>query len=119
MRQVCYRVAIPGERAGELGARIRALLASETCPIERTRPEPRRLDVRPYIAAIRWLDGQLEMDLRVTPNGTARPQEILALLGLGSVLEEGPIFTRVSLELEEAPPPNPVEIGAASGSEGG
>jgi hypothetical protein len=41
------------------------------------------------------------MDLRVTPNGTARPEEVLAQLGLRDLLDAGFVLERTRLALEE------------------
>jgi hypothetical protein len=54
------------------------------------------------------LPGSLEMDLVVTPGGTVRPEEILGLLGLEDLLEEGAVLERTRLELEDEPVPSPV-----------
>jgi radical SAM-linked protein len=93
--QVCYRVALGEIDAAEVEKRITALLASSECWMERSRPETRRIDLRPYLTAIRLQDGFLELDLRVTPNGTARPAEVLELLGL----ETGARIERTRVEL--------------------
>jgi hypothetical protein len=69
--------------------------------VERHRPQRRKIDVRPYVDALHVQDGALEMDLLVTPSGTARPEEILELLGLGDLLEKGALVERTSVELEE------------------
>lgn len=42
----------------------------------------RNVDIRPYIAEIIRRDNRLEMALFVTPEGSARPAEVLAALGL-------------------------------------
>jgi hypothetical protein len=47
------------------------------------------------------------MDLWLTPAGTARPEEVLAVLQLNDVLEAGGVLHRLALELEDDPPPRP------------
>src|SRR5207245_1821509 len=48
----------------------------------------------------------LEMDLWLTPGGTARPDEVLGLLGLQDLLEIGAVLERTRLELhDEITPP--------------
>jgi hypothetical protein len=95
----------------EIERRITNLLASSECWIERNRPEARRLEIRPYLAEIRLRDAALEMDLRVTPNGTARPEEVLQLLGLDAPPGSGGIVERIRVELSDeglvAPCPAP------------
>jgi hypothetical protein len=41
------------------------------------------------------------MDILVTPNGSARPEEVLALLGLGDLVEAGAVLERTRVELHE------------------
>ena len=77
VRQVTYRLPVPADRSANLAERITNLLSTTECWIERTRPQPRRLDLRPYLTALRLGPQGLEMDLRVTPTGTARPEEVL------------------------------------------
>lgn len=106
--QVTYRLPLPPQRGRELPERIAALLALPACWVERSRPQARRIDVRPYILALRLADGAIEMDLRVTPTGTARSQEILGLLGLEDLLASGSILERSRLLLDdEDPAPQP------------
>jgi radical SAM-linked protein len=101
VRRVTYRVPLPPERQAGLSERIAAVLASAACPIERTRPEPKRIDLRPYIEQIRLSPGVLEMDLWVKPSGMARPDEVLGLLGLQDLIEAGAVIERTRLELED------------------
>jgi radical SAM-linked protein len=107
VRRVTYRVPLPPGRAAGLPARVAAVLAAPACPVERTRPEKKHIDLRPYIDQIRLAPGALEMDLWVKPTGMARPDEVLGLLGLQDVSEAGAVIERTRLELEdETPPPS-------------
>jgi radical SAM-linked protein len=99
VRRVCYRIPVPPNRAAGLPQRISATLAAPQCWIERTRPEPRRLDLRPYLRHLDWQPHYLEMDLWVTPHGTARPDEVLDVLGLRDLLDDGAVLERTRLEL--------------------
>ncbi len=101
VRRAGYRIAVPAEQVAELPARIESLLASPDLWIERTRPSPRRLDLRPYLSELRLSDHQLEMLLWVTPNGAARPEEVLALLGLADLTAAGVPLERHLLELAD------------------
>src|SRR5947207_10733006 len=100
-RLACYRVAVPADRHDALPERIAAVLESSTCWLERKRPRRRQIDVRPYLHGLHLQDGALEIDLLVTPTGTARPEEVLELLGLRDLLENGAIVERVRLELDD------------------
>ncbi len=111
VRRVCYRLALPASRRAGLTERIPALLAAPHCWVDRTRPQPRRLDIRPYLRGLRLLADSLEMDLWVTPTGAARPDEVLALLGLADLLEGGAVLERTTLELYD-------ECPAAAGPDG-
>ena len=100
-RAAVYRVPVPDERRAELPARVQALLGEEHLWVERTRPQPRRLDLRPYLRGLRLSPEGLDIELTVTPTGTARPEEVLQLLGLGDLLEAGAVLQRITLELTD------------------
>ena len=122
VRRVCYRLALPGGRAAELADRIASLLAVPHCWFERTRPQPRRVDLRPYLRRLRLADDSLEIDLWVTPNGTARPEEVLDVVGLGDLLEAGSVLERTTLELADeitagaCEPVPPAALGISKGN---
>jgi hypothetical protein len=89
--------------------------------VERTRPTPRRVNLREFIRELRCVspkpipDGGgsdfLEMNLWLTPQGTARPEEVLTLLGVNELLDAGAVLERVRLELTD-------EITSPSSAEG-
>jgi radical SAM-linked protein len=131
-RRVCYRTPVPPESLPGLPERVRDLLAASQCWVERTRPQPRRFDLRPYLRDIRFiadsdqsaictLHSAIEIDLWVTPGGTARPEEVLNLLGLGALLDAGAILERTLLELHDESPnpgPGPPELAGPGRAEG-
>jgi radical SAM-linked protein len=114
-------LAIPPDLLG----RIAAVLAASECWVERARPQPRRLNLRPYLRDLRLVSGEpgasapgeqghippladapgspaaVEMDLWVTPNGTARPEEVLGLIGLVGPVENGVVLERTKMELTD------------------
>jgi radical SAM-linked protein len=105
-----YRVQIPTNRLSELPAQIQSLLAAKECWIERVKPARRRLNLRPFISELSINEPYLEMLLWVTPNGAARPGEILGLVGLGDLVENGVLIERHVLEIQDEthnPGPNP------------
>jgi radical SAM-linked protein len=124
--QVCrlaYALPVPAERLPDLSHRIADVLAAQACWIDRRRPQSgqaqRRLDVRPFLVdlLIHPLSGpseaaQLEMVLRLTPTGTARPDEVLGLLGLEDLLDAGAVLERSRLELYDEAPPSETSCGA-------
>jgi radical SAM-linked protein len=101
VRRACYRVAVPPELHAGLPDRICAALADTHFWVDRVRPQARRLDVRGYIRDLRFRDGVMEMDLEVTPQGTARPDEILRALRLGELLTQGAVLERSTLEIHD------------------
>jgi radical SAM-linked protein len=108
VRRATYRIALPAGRPPDLPERIKAFLTAPDCWIERSRPEARRFDLRAYVHDVRHMPDSLEMDLHVTPNGTARPEEVLAQLGLRDLLDAGLVLERTRLQLEdEGPSPLP------------
>lgn len=76
-------------------------LAHSECWVERTRPQTRRINVRPFVHELKTQDGYLEMALWITPNGAARPEEVLAALGLTARLDAGAVIERTDLEIED------------------
>ena len=110
VRRVSYRVLLPAEPIPELSRRMADLLAAPACWIERTRPQPRRLDVRPYLDQLRVLPSALEMDLWVLPTGLARPEEVLRLLGLEEQLTTGLVCERTRMELFDEQPTSVTRI---------
>jgi radical SAM-linked protein len=124
VRALCYGLAVPAARVADLRRRAAEVLAAGECWVERARPPRRRLDLRPFLRDLRLtgpppepsqehgrsVEGEgtgsggswfLEMDLALTPAGTARPEEVLGLLGLGDLTEAGAVLERTRLELED------------------
>jgi hypothetical protein len=83
----------------DLAARCQAFLSQEHHWIERTRPQRRRIDLRPYVAALEPQGDGLAIVLWITPYGAARPEEIVDALGLHALLEAGTVLERTNLEL--------------------
>lgn len=62
---------------------IRAFLARAECPVERVSDKgSRTIDIRPYVMALDSEGDRVFLRLRVTDQGTARPDEVLRALGL-------------------------------------
>jgi len=105
VRRLCYRVAVPADRLPAVRERVAEVLRSEECRVERKRPPARLVDLRPWIGGLH-LTGtdaapELEMELWLTPSGTARPEEVLEAVGLGDLLEAGAVLERAWLELHD------------------
>ncbi|MCS7044851.1 MAG: TIGR03936 family radical SAM-associated protein [Gemmataceae bacterium] len=105
VRRAFYRCALPAPVV-DLPARCQALLSCRHCFVERRRPKPRRVDIRPYLADLAAEAAEVRIALWVTPYGTARPEEVLAALGLAPLLDAGAMLERTGLELmDELPEP--------------
>jgi radical SAM-linked protein len=105
VRGLSYGLAVPADRLPDLRRRVAEVLAAPHCWVERTRPPQRRIDLRPLIRDARLAKSGggafLEIDLSLTAAGTARPEELLTLLGLRDLLDSGAVLERTRLELEE------------------
>jgi radical SAM-linked protein len=113
--QVCrlaYALPVPAERLPDLGSRIAEVLSAQECWIDRHRPHSRqagrRLNVRPFLVDLLihqprgpFESAKLEMLLCLTSTGTARPEEVLGLLGLNDLLDAGAVLERSRLELKD------------------
>lgn len=106
-----YAIEVPADRLDATRARVAEALALTEWRVEREKPTKRSVDIRPFVRGLQLDDatGRLEMDLWLTPSGTARPDEILGLAGLGDLLAEGGVLERVGLELDTdtSPPGQP------------
>ena len=93
------------------------LLARDQVWVDRLRPKPRRVNVRPYVRNITVSADAIELDLWVTGSGTTRADELLRLLGLDDVTDAGAVLERTDLEIHDelpssttdAPPEGPPE----------
>jgi hypothetical protein len=82
-------VAIPGAASAAdpdgLASRISRLLDSPSVFVERKSKKdgkPKRVDIRPYIESLSETESGLAMTLRVLQEGTAKPSEVVAALGI-------------------------------------
>jgi radical SAM-linked protein len=96
---------LPLTSCAALQCRIDEFLARPHHFVQRTRPHPKRMDVRPYVSELHMRGGRIEMALWITPNGAARPEEIAAGLGLRAWLDDGGVIERTDLEVYDELPP--------------
>jgi radical SAM-linked protein len=101
VRRAFYRLDLEGAEVPPegLAARCSELLNQSQLWFERSRPKPRRLDIRPFLSELHMQGTQLEMAIWVTQTGSARPEEFARLLGLDHVLLSGAYFERTHLEM--------------------
>ena len=124
-----YRFPVPATHAADAAERLLAALAAPELPIVRKMPgkPDKRVDLRPYLESAEILgppgdadgsDGAVVFRLAVRPTGTARPEEILDLLGLRPLLEHGVSLVRTRVELASNPMPDAHAPASAAPLEG-
>jgi radical SAM-linked protein len=100
-----YRFSLKdGPSSDELRERITAILAAESCVVDRRDGEgtqARRVDVRPFLASIEVTGRDVALRCRIGPTGSVRFGEVLGLLGLTREHIAGPI-RRVAIQWRQA-----------------
>jgi radical SAM-linked protein len=104
-RRAEYRYAPPTGIPAYAAARAADFLSQNQVWVDRLRPKPRQLNVRPYLRDIRVSPAVVEFDLWVTQGGTARADELVAALGLAEAADAVPYLERTHLELHDETPP--------------
>jgi radical SAM-linked protein len=99
VERVTLAVDIPVERQAELAGQITRWLAAPSHLVQREKRKT-PLDVRPFVEELSLVDGILTMQLKVGPEGSARPREVLEALGLADLESQGLCLTRTRVELE-------------------
>jgi radical SAM-linked protein len=118
---LCYRLPVPADALPALRVGIPELLARAECVVKRAKAPGQRVDLRPSIVDLRLVEipdtgasawhSALELELRPAPAGTARPEEIISLLGQPDLLERGGVLERTRLWLvDELPTETPEGI---------
>ncbi len=100
-QSVAYECMIPVDRREAALARLAAFMATETWPYTRQRPDRTfTIDLRPFV-----LDAELEPSgvlrfrMKISPSGSARPEEVIDALELRDVLGQGSVLVRTEVEL--------------------
>jgi radical SAM-linked protein len=100
---VGYEIPVPTPRREATRAALATLLSEESRLVTRRRPDRGReqtIDLRPFlIDAELTAEGMLRASLRVSPEGSARPEELLETLGLRDLLDHGSFLSRTRVEL--------------------
>jgi radical SAM-linked protein len=98
-----YDLPIPEGRRQGATAAVEALLASPSCDVTRRRPDRGRdvvFDMRPFLIDAQLTnEGLFRARLKVTPEGSVRPEELLASLGIRDLLDDGAVLVRTHVEL--------------------
>jgi radical SAM-linked protein len=98
---VQYALEIPIDRQDATRTYVAALMASTQWPYTRHRDgRDVAIDVRPFVLGA-GLDplGVLRFRMKIVPNGSARPEEVIDTLGLSDLLGQGSILVRTDVEL--------------------
>jgi len=96
--EVEFEAVLPPERQSAVAERIEWFLSQASHPIEREgRSAP--LDLRPLVAGLAIRAGAVSMRLRLDRQGSARPREVLAALGLAELELDGGTLTRTRVEV--------------------
>lgn len=100
-RRVMYELPLPAERVLAVEAAAVELMAQDKVWVDRLRPNPKRLNIRPYLRAVACHDSALTLDFWVTGTGTARADELLRLLGISDLLDAGAVLERTLVEIRD------------------
>lgn len=99
VKSVTFEVPVPSERQAETRERIEALWAESTHVVERD--EYRKpVDVREHLLELALVGGILRIRMRYARQGSSRPRDVLAVLGLEDLEQQGFYVTRTAVELE-------------------
>jgi radical SAM-linked protein len=98
-----YRFDVPADRRAAADAALARFLASPDWPYTRHRPDRDRdvvVDLRPFVLGAE-LDpaGALCFRMKISPNGSARPEELIDALGLRDLFGQGSVLVRTEMEL--------------------
>ena len=100
---VDYQFDVPADRRDAARAALAQFLASTSWPYTRHRPDRDRdvaVDLRPFVLdAELEAAGRLRFRLKISPNGSARPEELIDALGLRDLLGQGSVLVRTEMEL--------------------
>lgn len=77
-----YEADCPGQGEG-VADRIRAFLALKECPMERVSDKgSKTVEIRQYVLALEAEHDRIYLRVRITDQGTAKPEEVLRAVGL-------------------------------------
>jgi radical SAM-linked protein len=99
VRRAIYRLEVPASEVESLRDRCAKITASDELWVDRERPRPQQVNIRPYVKSLTCETDCLEIDLWVTPEGSARADELVRELQLNHLLEEGAVLERAYLEI--------------------
>lgn len=93
-----YDFPVPEDRLDATREAVEALMQQANCWIERPgRSAP--LDLRGGVESLEVADGRLQMVLTFSRDGSVRPREVLAAVGLEDLEKQGEYLRRTAVEL--------------------
>jgi radical SAM-linked protein len=101
-RTVEYCFPVVGERCEGAERQLHSLLLSSSWPFRRRRPKGEStFDLRPHlIGAELSAEGLLRFRLKVSTDGSARPEELLEALAIRDLLDGGAVLVRTEVDLD-------------------
>lgn len=98
---VAYEFDVPIERLEAARARLARFLAEAQWPYTRHRPDRTvAIDLRPFVLDAGFEDsGLLRFRMKISPSGSARPEEVIDALELRDLLGKGSVLVRTDVEL--------------------
>jgi radical SAM-linked protein len=98
VESVTLECPVPAARRAETARAIDRFLAEDACLVNRpNRDMP--VDIRQDVRQLRLQDDRLLLQLEITAGATARPQEVLAAIGLDALEDDGYYLTRTTVQL--------------------
>ena len=94
-------VTVPAARHAEVQTKIDELWAAESRIYDRGDGRP-AVDVRRDLDELVLVEGSLQIGMRYAREGSSRPRDVLAVLGLDDLERAGFYLTRTAVELEVA-----------------
>jgi radical SAM-linked protein len=100
-RSVEYCIRVSDDRRDHAQSALKALLAKESWPFIRRRAgRELSFDLRQQVQHAELADdGMLRFRLKVSPDGSVRPEEVLEALALRDILERGAVLIRTNVDL--------------------
>jgi radical SAM-linked protein len=117
-RRATYILPIESDQVDAAKSSIQTILSQDQVWAARLKPCPRQVNIKPYLRRIEVIDSAVHFDLWVTQSGTARTDELIALLKLPDPLDTGAVIERTDIELHDetprgqpdAPPDGPPDL---------
>ncbi|NMC21101.1 MAG: DUF2344 domain-containing protein [Thermogutta sp.] len=98
VKRAVYCLEVPAERQAALQARLREITSAASFPIHRP-AKGKTFELREWVEESALDGGVLRMSLRVDPQGSLHPREVLAALGLEDLEAQGIPLVRADVEL--------------------